>query len=258
MTAHRSWRGERGITFIEATIVLMVSAVLTMVLAPSVMDYVNEAKQTAAKDEVEDIGSGILQLLRDTGSRCLRGAGTTDCTATNRIDLLVSNAADPWSVNTALAPNITLVDSEAATGGGPFNWLPSANAPSQQDLVEDQLIENDNATPYPAVSFPAAGGPRAKLGWRGAYLTGPITGDPWGTRYQANTVFLTVATNAIDTAGVPNQLQEGLREAGWNRDVLVLSAGANRVVETSFGGNGTAGVNAGGDDVIYVISGATR
>jgi hypothetical protein len=97
-----------------------------------------------------------------------------------------------------------------------------------------------------------------KLGWRGAYLTGSISGDPWGTKYQASTMFLAVATNAIDAVVPLDQTSEGLREAGWNRDVIVLSAGANRVVETSFGGTAAGGTTASGDDVIYVMTGGSR
>ena len=249
--------GERGLSLVEATVILMVLATLTAVIAPAVSDYTNDARQTMAKEEVEVIGQGILRLLRDTGSRCLRLVGTTDCTVTNRVDLLVSSGANPRGISTTLAPDITLPDSEAATNGV-VNWLPDGSAPVQQDLLEDQLIENDNATPYTGVGFTAGGGPRMKLGWRGAYLNGPVTADPWSARYQASTIFLTVATNAFDTAGSPNQLQEGLREAGWNRDVLVLSAGINGVVETSFGGGASGGVVAGGDDVVYVITGGSR
>jgi type II secretory pathway pseudopilin PulG len=253
----RTTSSQRGMSLIEATIILMVLAALTAVAAPSIGGYREDARQVVAKKEAETIASAILQMLRDTGSRCLRLVGTTDCTVTNRVDLLVTSGVSPRGIDTALAPDVVLPDSEAATAST-VNWLPSGNAPIQQDLLEDQLIENDNATPYPTVSFPSGGGPRMKLGWRGAYLNGPITADPWHARYQVNTMFLTVATNAFDTAGSPNQLQEGLRETGWNRDVLVLSAGNNGIVETSFGGTATGGVSAGGDDVIYVMRGGSR
>ncbi len=243
-------------SLVEATIILAVFAILTAVIAPSIAAYTNDAKQAAVKKDVETIGAAILQLLRDTGSRCLRLAGTTDCTMANRVDLLVSAGADPTSVQVA---DVTFDDNTAANQGT-FNWLPSTNAPQagQQDTIDDQLIENDNATPYATVSFPSAGGgPRMKLGWRGAYLNGPIGGDPWGTKYQVNTIFLAVANNATDAGG--NQAQEGLRETAWSRDTLVLSAGANGDVETSFGGAAaTSGVSAGGDDVIYVMKGGTR
>jgi type II secretory pathway pseudopilin PulG len=248
---------ERGVSLVEATLIVMVLAVLTATLAPSIGGYVADARQTAAKSDVEAIGSGVLQLLRDTGSRCLRLVGTTDCTVTNRVDLLITSGPDPVGIDTTLAPDVVLPDAEAASNGT-VNWRPSANVPNQQDLLEDQLVDNGNATPYPEVGFPGGGGPRMKLGWRGAYVNGPIDADPWDVRYQANTMFLAVATNAFDTSGSPDQLQEGLREAGWNRDVLVLSAGANRIVETPFGGAPAAGVLAGGDDVVYVISGGSR
>jgi type II secretory pathway pseudopilin PulG len=246
-----------GMSLVEATIIVTVLAALTAAIAPSIGTYREDARQTVAKQEVETIGAAIMQMLRDTGSRCLRLVGTTDCTVTNRVDLLVTSGPDPVNVSATLAPDVTLPDSEAATNS-PVNWLPSASAPNQQDLLEDQLIENDNAVPYPVAGFASGGGPRMKLGWRGAYLNGPITADPWNVRYQVNTLFLTVGTNAFDTAGSPDQLQEGLRETAWNRDVLVLSAGSNQVVQTSFGGLATGGVSAGGDDVIYVIRGGTR
>lgn len=250
-------RSGQGMSLVEATIILTVLATLTAVVAPAIGDHLEDARHVVAKAEVETIGSGILQLLKDTGSRCLRLVGTTDCTVTNRVDLLVSGGSDPAGINMTLAPDIVLPDAEAATNGT-VNWMPDGNAPTQQDLLEDQLVENDNATPYPAAGFTLAGGPRVKIGWRGAYLSGPVTADPWNSRYQASTLFLTVATNAFDTAGSPNQLQEGLREAAWNRDVVVLSAGSNEIVETSFGGTATTGVSAGGDDIVYVISGASR
>jgi type II secretory pathway pseudopilin PulG len=250
-------RSEPGLSLVEATIILAVLSVLTAVIAPSIMNYVQDAQNTTAQGDVQAIGSGITQMLKDTGSRCLRTSGTTDCTIANRVDLLISGGgSDPMGV-AATAANVTLPDSESATTAT-VNWLGSGAVPAQQDLIDDQLIENDNPTPYSVASQTAGGGPRMKLGWRGAYLNGPIMADPWGIKYQVNSIFLAVATDAFDTAGSPDQLQEGLREAGWNRDVLVLSSGSNRVVETPFGGSASGGVSAVGDDVIYVIRGGTR
>jgi type II secretory pathway pseudopilin PulG len=250
-------KGERGMSLVEATIILTVLAVLATALAPSIGAYIQDGRNAVAKKDVEAIGAAIAQLLRDTGSRCLRLSGTTDCAVTNRVDLLVSGGNEPLAVNAA---DITLPDAEAGAPalGGVVNWLPDDSAPpiSQRDTLDDQLVENDNGVPYSAVAFTGGGGPRMKLGWRGPYLSGPVTGDPWGRMYQANTLFLTVATNAADTGG--SQSQEGLREAGWNRDVLVLSAGGDGIVDTSFGGDATGGVTAGGDDVVYVLGGSTR
>lgn len=259
-TSHRRTLPRRaneiGMSLVEATIIVMVLATLTAVIAPSVGDYVEDARNTAAKEDTEAIGTAVLNLLRDTGSRCLRVAGTTECTVTNRVDLFVSGGNNPDSVT---ATDITLPDADAATTvDGAMNWLPDANAPTQTDTIDAQLILNNMGTPYAAASFTGGGGPRMKLGWRGAYLNGPISSDPWGFKYQVNTVFLTVASNAIDGAVTPDNTQEGLREAGWQRDVLVLSPGANGAVQTSFGGTATGGVSSVGDDVVYVIGGGTR
>jgi type II secretory pathway pseudopilin PulG len=254
----RKWGTERGMSLVEATIILMVLATLTAVISPSIADYNNDARQVKAKEDVEAIGTGILRLLRDTGSRCLRVAGTTDCTLVNRVDLLVSAGNSPRSQTSA---NVTIPDTEGATTST-MNWLPSANAPAQSDTMDKQLVQNSMTTPYTAAGFSTGGGPKMKLGWRGAYVNGPVSGDPWGNKYQSDTVFLTVATNATDTAGAPDQTQEGMKQAGWKRNVLVVSAGANGIVETEFGGSsagaGGVGVTAGGDDIIYVLRGSTR
>jgi type II secretory pathway pseudopilin PulG len=251
----RKWNAERGMSLVEATIILMVLATLTAVISPSIADYANDAESVKAREDVEAIGTGVLRLLRDTGSRCLRLAGTTDCTKANRVDLLISAGTDPRADNSATVA----LDADAATTAS-VSWLPTA-APAQQDTIDDQLIENDNATAYTAAGFTGGGGPRMKIGWRGAYLNGPVNGDPWGNKYQANTIFLAVATDAADGAAV-SDTTEGLKQAGWQRNVLVLSAGANAIVETEFGGSaagaGGVGVTAGGDDVIYVLRGSTR
>ena len=59
-------------SLVEATLLLAIMATLASLIAPSIADYTNEARQLAARKDVEAIGSGILQVLRDTGSRCLR------------------------------------------------------------------------------------------------------------------------------------------------------------------------------------------
>jgi type II secretory pathway pseudopilin PulG len=245
----------RGMSLVEATIILMVLATLTAVISPSIADYVNDAEGTKAKEDVEVIGTGILRLLKDTGSRCLREAGGTECTKANREDLLISAGNEPLS-NTAT--DVTIVDGEAISSGATsLNWLPDAAAPvaGQRGTIDEHLVLN---TPvYAAAGFTGGGGPRSKVGWRGAYLNGPVNGDPWGYMYQANTVFLTVATDATDTAGSPSQVQEGLKQAGWQRNVMVVSPGANGNIETSFGAAGV-GVVASGDDVVYVLKGSTR
>jgi hypothetical protein len=76
--------------------------------------------------------------------------------------------------------------------------------------------------------------------------------DPWGTAYEANTIFAGVATDATSGTG------EGALSGGWGYDMLVVSAGRNRNIQTPFASASSGGATAVGDDVIYVIQGTTR
>lgn len=246
----RKWNSEAGMSLVEATIILMTLAILTAVIAPSAGDYINEARNVKAKEDVEAIGTGILRVLRDTGNKCLMFDANNGCTTTNRIDLLLSGD----TTLTTAAKAVSAADSAALTGTNatPYNWAPDANSPTgdQVDTIENQLVTNTlDTNNYPSVSFTSGGGPRPGIGWRGAYLTGPVGKDPWGNKYQANTVFLGVASDG-GTGGA-----EGNADGGWSYNALVLSPGSNGVVDTAFAAKGNT---AGGDDVIYVMKASTR
>src|SRR5262249_48075513 len=78
-------------------------------------------------------------------------------------------------------------------------------------------------------------------GWNGPYMSQLPSADPWGDKYLANVGLLT--TQGAQLANLP----PGRRPA-----VFVISAGANRTLETSYlqaGGQFTAG----GDDVVFRI-----
>jgi hypothetical protein len=177
------------------------------------------------------------------------------CTKANRVDLLVSGTGVADTDVDDAAKGVSGSASAALTGNAvatPYNWAGGANtntpALAERATVDDQLITNTTVA-YTGVNFTGGGGPRVGLGWRGAYLTGPAGLDPWGYRYQANTVFLGVASDAAAGGA------EGNADGGWSYDSMVLSAGTNGMVETAFG---PAGGTASGDDVIYVIKGSTR
>jgi type II secretory pathway pseudopilin PulG len=96
-TVMQKLNSERGMSLVEATIILMVLAILTSVLAPSLGDYVNEARHVKVKEDLETLGQGIYRLLRDTGLPFpLRVAGSSPSrSTTNRVDLLVSEGSIP-------------------------------------------------------------------------------------------------------------------------------------------------------------------
>ena len=234
----RKWNSERGISLVEATIILTVLAILTSVLAPSFTDYIEDANAVKAKADVEAIGVSVQRLLRDTGFAALRVDGGTAHTLSNRVDLLFSAGATPTAANTT--------DYTSAGIQEAVNWdqEPAGNT----DTIDEQLVMN-GSTPYTA---PTAFNTRGK-GWRGSYLNAALGADPWGNRYSANTSFLAVATDA------PVGTAEGQRSGGWTKDVIVVSAGRDGIVQTVFEGTAGSGTSvAGSDDVVFTIQGNTR
>ena len=233
----RKWSSERGISLVEATIILTVLAILTSVLAPSFTDYIEDANAVKAKEDVEVLGVSVQRLLRDTGFPAMRVDGATAHTLANRVDLLYSTGATP----TAAGADYTNAGIQET-----LNW--DAEPAGNVDTLEEQLVLN-GTTPYTA---PTAFQTRGK-GWRGSYLNAPAGADPWGNRYSANTAFLAVATDA------PVGAAEGQRSGGWTKDVIVVSAGRDGIVQTLFEGTAGSGTSvAGSDDVVFTIQGNTR
>ena len=232
-------RSERGMSLVEATIILMVLAVLTSVLAPTLGDYVNDARQTKAKEDVEALGTAIVRMLRDTGKPFPQEVVGTNYASENRVDLLVSEGAAPSATaGTGTALNSTAgqylvevaIDWDDAIGDG-------------IELATDHLVTN--AAGYTGVSFPATGGPRPGLGWRGGYLSTTTGPDPWGNRYGCTTVWMNPGS---DNSGAGK---------GTNKDAFCLTPGSDGHVDTDMDGNNT-GVAVGGDDLIFVMQGSTR
>ncbi|MEX2270379.1 MAG: hypothetical protein WD690_02840 [Vicinamibacterales bacterium] len=224
-------------SLVEVTIILAVFAVLTAVAAPSIGGYMNDAAAAKAKADVEAIGSALSRMLVDTGEpwvlRNGNGGGPTVAPtrdAANRVDLLASNGATPAVAVTRLS--------------GTTDWDDPVGIDEVQRL-EYFLVENtpsgSSANGYRTAENVPGGFQSSDFGWRGAYLPGPIGPDPWGNRYAVNVEFLAKALGAGPSGNV--------------NDVFVVSAGANRRLETRFD---TDGVTAGGDDLIFVVSGGTR
>ena len=254
----RNWNSERGLSLVEATIILMVLAILTAVIAPSMGDFLTDSRGVKAREDVQAIGISVERLRRDVGITCLSKDPdpiTTACQIVNRVDLLVSDGNDPG----ASAGAATLAASTAAATS--YNWLgASANAvpASNRDTVDNQFMDNGvaylNAGVNASNVYVSGAAPKVGIGWRGAYLTGPGGADPWGYKYQANTVYLTVAQNAATGTS------EGQLQAGWRSDVFVVTGGANGVIDTNFSSQdaGGSGSKANADDIIYVLQGSTR
>ena len=230
-------------SLVEATIILSVLALLTAVLAPSINDFANDAKRTKAAGDVQTIGSAIARMLKDTGETMVLvsgavvgGAGPSHALA-NRITMLVGDG---------LVPTV----SGGAVGTSTTNWnsLTTDVSPKIVETIASVLIDNTpgyraEATMTVATNFDPSTGQtyNSEFAWRGSYLSGPVGADPWGTRYAVNTEFLGFISGATQTQ--------------IDKDVFVLCTGPNGIAQTSFAGDTTS---PGGDDIIYVVSGAVQ
>jgi type II secretory pathway pseudopilin PulG len=184
----RTLKANDGMSLVEATIILMVLMLLTSVLAPSIYDYVVDARMVKVKEDCEAIGVSVMRLVRDVGP-CLKNASTdTSC-----MQVMYSSGTAATDATTGTTWNIT-------SGIG---------------SMEEQFATNQHGTDpiYPVAA------------WRGAYLSAPIGGDPWGSKYAVNAKYLDPA----------------LLGAERDVDVFCISAGPNKKYETAFNGNGAGG-----------------
>ncbi len=252
----RRLTGQRGMSLVEATIILLVLMILTSVLAPSIYDFVNDAQDVKVKEDCEAIGSSIVRFVRDNGP-CFRIVPSTGCTKTNHVNVLRSAAG---SLSVAVTPaTLTFASGNATTA----SWFTTALTPAQSGVLDDHLVRNNPSGttfyPVPTQANFNLPGPRFGLGWRGAYLAPGIGPDPWGGYYQVNTEFLTPVNNPGGIA-----TDEGF--SGWNYDTICISPGRNQTLETAFNLDisppavtlGYGGTQQVGDDFIYVIAGSSR
>jgi len=245
----RKIKGQKGLSLVEVTIMLLVLMLLTSVLAPSIFDFVNDARWVKVKEDCEAIGITVARMVRDVGP-CLKFNGAGVCDESNRVDILYSDGPDVVAADVVPADyasnNIT-----PAT----INWDNDADA-LVGDNMEDQFatnapLYNTPSQNYPAPAYPV--GPLFGIGWRGGYLAPPIGPDPWGRRYLVNSVFLGVATDSNTLA------DEGPVTRWWERDVFCISPGPNGLYETFFGGCTTDhGTCRTGDDWVFIIQGSGR
>ena len=190
---------EDGMSLVEATIILMILFLLTAVLSPSIGDYIEDARHTKAKEDIEALGISIQRLMRDVGS-CIKTDAADPCDMTNRVEILRSNGPDVGADDLGTTATAFTSGSNITAA---LNWDDDQDA-AVGDTFESQLVLNAPNYDSPAEATPTGytiGGPQAGLGWRGAYMAGPVGTDPWGKVYLANVVFLVVASDASDTTG---------------------------------------------------------
>ncbi len=245
----RSLIVQKGLSLVEVTIMLLVLMLLTSVLAPSIFDFVNDARRVKVKEDCEAIGVSVARLTRDVGS-CLKFQASQPCTLANRVDLLYSDGPDV--IDQDVDPGVMPLFIENANGT--LNW---SDDDKRGDSMEHQFVDN-GAGAGPGYPTPGMLGtynrtvPDFGVGWRGAYLSAPVGPDPWGHRYLVNSVFLAVAKNATPGPG------QGQAQGGWSKDVFCISAGPDGIFQTDFVGGAGYGTHRRADDFTFVIQGDTR
>jgi type II secretory pathway pseudopilin PulG len=254
-------KGQRGLSLIEVTIMLLVLMLLTSVLVPSVFDFINDAQWVKVKEDCEAIAISVTRLHRDVGANLYTDPVGRTAYPVAKLDLLISDGTPPIvtpaTAITALPGGPGGIENWYGYLGGALNYQPATNP--NIDSCEDQLITNLNtlhggtAQIYlepPQLSPMGVFGPYFGQGWRGAYLSPPCAADPWGHTYQVNTKWATMTF----TAAIPPEFHGSYQHCN---DVFCVSAGKDGVISTPFGVNvGTypQGTRRRGDDWTTVIS----
>ena len=166
-------RGSNGFTLIELTVVLAVIVTLALILTPAITNFINDARTSRTRNDVQTISSAITQFYKDTGffpQWSASNAGGAGLTA-NKVDLLVSPGNVPASAATTV-------------------WITGTT-----DTLADQLLAN-----APAYTTRTA---TSTFGWNGPYLSSTLGADAWGNRYMVNVGLLDATSGGQTSAGAP-------------------------------------------------------
>jgi type II secretory pathway pseudopilin PulG len=222
---------ERGITIVEMTVVLSVLFILAGALTPIVSESIDTARLVRAANDAKMIAAAMVDFENDLGSSALvrtarmRVGARLNPAFSQAVmpDVLVTGGEVPQveGDETASASRVDLpaelglsvpvqAESLRSTRATRRRWLDAATG-----LIEDHLIANNAG--YSLKRPDDDGG-----GWNGPYLSKAVKADPWGKRYQINTVGFDGGVTAADANGNPR------------RAVFVVSAGGNGIIETPF------------------------
>lgn len=163
--------GSHGFTLIELTVVLAVIVTLALILTPAITNFINDARTSRTRNDVQTIASAVTQFYKDTGFfprwsvSNNGGAGL----AANKVDLLVSPGNVPASAQQTL-------------------WITGTS-----DTLTNQLQANT-----PGYTMRTA---TSQFGWSGPYLSSDFGADAWGNRYMVNVGLLDATTGTQTSTG---------------------------------------------------------
>ena len=207
-------KNEKGFTLLEIIVVLAVLGALAAMLSPVVFRYIDDANRARAQADVTTISTAIQRVYADTGRWPFyeNASGATAYGAGDaRFLSTQATCAIEGTVDTLAECAATLAATLPAT------WVGTENA----DSLVRHLVTNSGGTGnYNAT----AGFPRA---WKGPYTDAIPTTDAWGNPYLVN-----------------------IGDAAGTEAVIVISAGANGIIETAANNATASNVTPGGDDII--------
>ena len=179
-TSLRSWiarhlhtlRGASGFSLAETTIILTTMTALTATAAPSIMDYVSQARGIKVSGDVQVLSAAMVRLLFDVAHIKAGPTGQSP-------DLLVGAG-----------------DAVESAGGEAQPWALPMDGSRVQSLV-DHLVTNDAGYPR------RTGLGLFAKGWSGPYVDS-VTADPWGHRYAVNIGVWGTDTAVVVLSAGPN------------------------------------------------------
>ncbi len=262
---------QQGFTLVEVTIIVTTLAILSAIMLPQMGVYLREARFARVREDVGAIGVAIMQLLKDTGESALYKEPQGNWRSPQRIGsndggepigLLVGDGDTPdgndYSWRASLDDHVPaastdfgnvwipsgLVDTFANhlihnNPGGGDNWN-GVGSPWARYRTPAEMTSGDHSSGQPnGLQFdPSAGeGFNSDFAWRGPYLDA-VRPDPWGNRYSANVLWFTIP--------------QGGNSSGFNRPIVVISAGPDEEIDTDFSSSG--GFVVGDDDIAYPVA----
>ncbi|MCX6550317.1 MAG: hypothetical protein NTY02_04785 [Acidobacteria bacterium] len=223
----------RGLSLLEVTIMLVVLMALVGALIPVVSDSIAGARLVRARNDLSQLAVALANFQRDVGPFVFDGSRLREAQTVSSlqvVDELVSDGDLPELADdvpiASLASGLFLDPSVNTSSASLRPWTSTPT----RDRMDLHLRVNGRAY------IEASSGPGS--GWNGPYISKPVTADPWGHAYLANTGFL---------RGLPPR-------AGWctRCAVYVISAGPNGLIETPFQ-QPIANANVLGDDLVVRI-----
>ncbi len=223
MTLPKTFTNNRGMiatSLMEVVMVVTIVAVIASVAVGSGLDRIDDARMAQANRDTELIGMAVHSFMQDTGLPPAFKSGLAT-SPTADIFFVLETEGDP-------------AEDETTT------WPTEAD---ERDLIENHLMMNQpdgSASGYLRVGEISY---NRQKGWNGPYLTSLPTSDPWADKYLVNVQFLT--PQGVDLVRENLTIPTGGRVA-----VVVLSAGANRTIETRVD-QLSESFTAIGDDIIF-------